>query len=249
MLEKITDDIVRIKVPFADIYTTVCIVNAPCGVVLFDTATTARDVDGYIAPAFEKLNLKPDYVFISHNHGDHSGGLPRVMELYPQAQVITENPQLQEQYGCHQLPEGVLQLIYIPGHTPDAIGLLDTRTGTLISGDCLQAYGIYGRGPWGSAIRHIGPHFQALEELGEMKLNTIITAHDYHPFASIVNKEQIPALLDTCREALEKVRQIVAAQPESDDLKLAEICNTRGLPRIDHRVIAGIRIAMETGVL
>lgn len=249
MLEYITEDIVRIKVPFADIYTTVCIVTAPCGVVLFDAATKAKDVDGYIVPVLEKLGLQPDYVFISHNHGDHSGGLPRVMEHYPQAQVITENPQLQEQYGCHQLPEGVLQLIYIPGHTPDAIGLLDTRTGTLISGDCLQAYGIYGQGPWGSAIRHIGPHFQALEELQEIKLNTIITAHDYHPFEAIVEKEQIPAFLNTCREALEKLRDIVAAQPESNDLELADICNARGLPRIDHRVIAGIRIAMETGIL
>lgn len=249
MLEKITSDIIRIKVPFADIYTTVFIVTAPGGVVLFDTASKASDVDTYIAPAFEKLNLKPELVFISHNHNDHSGGLQRVLELYPEARVVSDNPDLQEKYGCVELEDGVLQKVWIPGHTPDAMGLLDTRTGTLLSGDCLQAYGIYGRGPWGSAIRQIGPHFQALEELREMELNTVVTAHDYHPFEAIIAKDRIPAFLAACKEALEKVYQIVAAQKELPDEELVAICNSRGLPRIDYRVIAGIRIAMETGIM
>lgn len=249
MLEKITQDIIRIKVPFADIYTTVFIVTAPSGVVLFDTACKISDVDGYIAPAFEKLNLKPDFVFISHNHNDHSGGLQRVVELYPEARVVSDNPDLQEKYGCQKLEDPALQKISIPGHTPDAMGLLDTRTGTLLSGDCLQAYGIYGRGPWGSAIRQIGSHFEAVDQLQEKALNTIVTAHDYHPFEAIIEKQQIPAFLAACKEALVKVQQIVAAQPELPDEELVAICNSRGLPRIDHRVIAGIRIAMENGVM
>lgn len=249
MLEKITSDIIRIKVPFADIYTTVFIVTTPGRVVLFDTASKASDVDTYIAPAFEKLNLKPDLVFISHNHNDHSGGLQRVLELYPEARVVSDNLELREKYGCVKLVDRVLQKVWIPGHTPDAMGLLDTRTKTLLSGDCLQAYGIYGTGPWGSAIRQTDLHLIALRKLRKLELNTIVTAHDYHPFEAIIAKERIPAFLDSCREALEKVHEIVAAQPELPDEELVAICNSRGLPRIDRRVINGIRIAMETGIL
>lgn len=249
MLEIVTPDIYRLKVPFADIYTTVLIVTAPCGAVLFDTASNAGDVDGYIAPAFEKLGLKPDFVFISHNHSDHSGGLQRVLELYPRAKVISDNLNLREKYGCAEFEDDVLQKVWIPGHTPDAIGLLDTRTKTLLSADCLQAYGVYGRGPWGSAIHQIGPYFQAVEELQELELNAIVAAHDYHPFEAIVEKDRIPAFLDCCKEALEKLRDIVAAQPELNDLELTDICNSRGLPYIDYRVINGIRIAMETGIM
>lgn len=253
MLEQITTDIFRLKVPFADIYTTVFVAVTPAGTVLFDAAAKDSDVDTYIVPALKRLGVRPDYVFISHNHGDHSGGLERVMELYPAAKVVTSSKKLQHNYGKRVLcPEEkpflqVLQPVFIPGHTADAVGLLDTRTATLLSGDCLQAYGIFGAGPWGTAIRHIGPHLQAIEKLRTMEIQMLATAHDYHPFEAVVRGTEVSRFLDTCIEALGRIRNMVLTNPDLEDEQLACLCNDGSLPRIDHGVVAGMRIAIEAG--
>ena len=179
-----------------------------------------------------------------------------MLEQYPEAMVVSANSEIGKSCAPRVLcpRDGqrlfdVLQVVHIPGHTPDAIALLDTRTGTLLSGDCLQAYGIYGAGPWGSAIRSIGLHFEALDRLRKLELQQIVTAHDYHPFRAVVEKKDIGVFLDSCVRALLDVRDIMAANPTMDDEQLVQLCNSRGLPRIDHRVIAGLRKAMDDGIL
>ena len=244
-------DIQWLKIPFADIFTSVYIVTTPTATVVFDTATKESDVQDYIIPALG--DRKPDYIFISHNHNDHSGGVAAMLQAYPNAQVVSTNDALAEQYPVLRPEDGakllnVLQVVYIPGHTVDAIGLLDCRTGTLLSGDCMQAYGIYGRGPWGSAIRSIGAHFKALAKLEKMKIATIATAHCYHPYEAVIQKDAIERFYQTCKKALYDIYDIVAAAPELADEELVERCNSRGLPRIDHRVIAGVRKAIEENV-
>ena len=50
-------DILRIKIPYKDIYTSVFLIRTPQGDVIFDTAATDEDVENYILPAI-KLYLQ-----------------------------------------------------------------------------------------------------------------------------------------------------------------------------------------------
>lgn len=250
-LSCITPDIYRLKIPFSNIYTSVFIIRTPDGTVVFDTASKDADAQNYIIPALEQLGLVADQIFISHNHGDHSGGLEALARHYSEATVITSNCTLQQAYRGRTLcPEdgqllcGVLQVVCIPGHTPDAMALFDTRTGVLLSGDCLQAYGIFGAGPWGCAIRSVAVHFEAIEKLRGMAIQTLVTAHDYHPYRAVIEGREIGSFLDTCIQALLEIRDIILANPALDDQQLECLCNTRPLPRIDQRVIAGLRKAI-----
>ena len=98
---KITQHIERITVPYKDIYTTVLIIKTEEGVVLFDTATYEEDVTEAILPALERLKIEKDevkYIFISHNHGDHAGGLKWLAPILPDAVIVSNSPKLAEQY-------------------------------------------------------------------------------------------------------------------------------------------------------
>ena len=257
MVTLINKHIRRITMPYKDIYTSVFLLDTNDGTVLFDTASSDYDVNTYILPELQRRNLR--YIFISHNHRDHAGGLSRLLEIYPNACVVTQSVTLTKQLSDHPIlsPEdGTLlldtfQVVNIPGHTADSQALLDTRSGILLTGDCLQAYGIYGEGQWGACIRCIPEHMAALEKLRNMPITDMLMAHDYHPFGNeVYGTEEIHRCLDICATALLQVRDVLVQHPELQDQEIADLYNRdSGLPTVPAFVPAAIREAIVSGSL
>lgn len=256
---KITPNITRITVPYKDIYTTVCVIRTPEGSVLFDTASYDSDVPEYILPALDALGVQDlKYIVISHNHGDHSGGLNKLAIHFPDAKIVSLHTSIAEQYGNRVLSPkdgekllNVLSVITIPGHAADAIGLLDTRTGTLLSGDSLQIYGIYGSGKWGANVKLPVQHITALEKLHALKIKTILASHDYHPYGYFVQGEEaVAAYINGCKQALVDIKAFMCSHPNLDDaaLESAYVAET-GLPTVGSHVFAAIRAAADSGIL
>jgi len=248
MIQRIAKDIYRVEVPFLDIYTTIYVVMTDEGALLFDTATYPEDMDKYAFPAIEELGAELKCVFISHGHRDHAGGLTRVLEKYPGMPVAARSERLKELWDCVFAPEegkmllGVLKVVGIPGHAPDAMGLLDTRTGTLLTGDSLQVYGIYGSGNWGANISQPKAHLEALEKIRGMDVRMIAASHDYHPLGNTaVGKAEIDRYLDGCREALLNLRRMIEEMPELSGSEIAEKYNQLGLPTIGTHVVNAMR--------
>lgn len=255
---QITQDIFRLTIPYKDIYTTVCVVKTPEGAALFDTGSYDSDVDRYVFPFLEELDIKAQdlrYVVISHNHTDHAGGLARLMAYFPETHIVSRHPAIAEQYRNYTVlaPNdgdpllGVLRIITVPGHTTDAVALLDTRSKTLLTGDSLQLYGIYGSGKWGANIGLPTEHLAAVEKLRGMDIDTIVASHDYHPLGYFVQgKEAVLRYLDACPEALYKIRDYLCIHPEQDPEEAAEAYNTcSGLPTVGSHIFKAIRAAME----
>ena len=144
----------RLVLPFKDIFTTVFVVETEEGVLIFDTGTYPEDVTYRFLPFLEEKGIALSSVksiFISHSHGDHAGGLATLAPQVPNATIYTRSKKLTEEFPEQaRKPEdgdrilGVLQVVTITGHSRDSMGLLDTRTKTLLSGDSLQLYGIGG---------------------------------------------------------------------------------------------------------
>ena len=251
-IKTVTPDIFCIHVPYRDIFVAIYMIRTERGTVLFDAAGFHDDLDTYILPALQQLGLAPTHIFISHNHSDHSGGLARAAELFPDAVILSRSDKLQETYPnvCH-FEDGerlldVLQAVTIPGHTEDSAALLDLRTGTLVSGDCLQSFGIYGSGRWYGNIRFPAAHVAAIAKLRTLPLETVATAHDYHPCGVVsVGKEAIRERLDTCIEALIRLRDMADAHPEADDQQVADLCNDGVYPTVGAHVITALRKAAE----
>ena len=137
-------------------------------------------------------------------------------------------------------------MVTVPGHSRDSAALLDLRTATLISGDCLQLYGIFGSGAWGSNITLPLLHLQALEKLRAMPIGRIFTAHDYHPLGwRYDTPEAIRAALDACRDSLFRIRDLIAQHPDLSDEALALLAGDgSSYPRLHPRVVDPIRREM-----
>ena len=253
-LMSITPYIHRLVIPFLDIYTSVFIIQTEQGAVLFDTATYPEDVDQYIVPALNKLGISQatlKYVIISHNHRDHAGGLARFAELYPETQIVAGSDQCQERVPERQvqvLMDGDmlgkhLKVVSIPGHTEDCIAILDARTQTLLTGDSLQLYGIYGSGNWGANIRYILEHMAATEKIQEMDIQTIVASHDYHPYGYRADgKEAIAKYVDACSQALSDIQKFIQQHASKEDAELAASYNAAsGLPTVGAHVVRALR--------
>ena len=115
--EKEYEGVLRLKVPFERIYTSVFLIEADAP-ILVDCATTAEDVDGGILPALKARgytlsDLKA--IVLTHAHADHAGGLSRILELVPEIEVVRDVRWLCEGISTYPLA----------GHTADSIGVLD----------------------------------------------------------------------------------------------------------------------------
>ena len=232
---KETKHIFRLTVPYLDIFTTVYLVKTDDGALLFDAASYPSDFEEYIQPFLSELGMAKDdlkYLFISHNHRDHNGTIAEIAAAYPGVTLVARAPKISEKYPnipclCpDQTTEllGVLRCVPIPGHSLDSCALLDTRTNTLISGDCLQLYGIYGSGKWGANISLIEAHMNALARLESMEIDTVLTAHDYHPMGhKYVGKTEILRAIQNCRDPLFKMALLIKENPMFTN---AEIVNT-----------------------
>lgn len=250
----ITEHIIRIRVPFFDIFTTVFLVKTEKGNLLFDTATYDTDITEIIFPALEAIGISPDsltHIFISHPHGDHAGGIPAILATLPDVTVVAGSQAL-----CEQHPDMHLQVtkdgdtlldhlvtVALPGHTADAIALFDTRTKTLLSGDCLQLYGIYGSGGWGANITFPAKHLAALDRLALMDISAIHPAHNYHPEGdTYIGKEAIGRAISACREPLFLIRDMIKENPALTDEELTAKYNQKGLPTLGVRVVTAVRL-------
>lgn len=166
---------------------------------------------------------------------------PALREKYPDRNVIAPED------GTVILED--FQVVAIPGHTEDCAALLDLRTGSLATGDCLQGYGILGSGAWGAVIPWIQLHLQALKKLHTMDIRAIHAAHDYHPYGECVRGvEAVKAYLDGCLGSLIRVRDILKENWVLDDEGVAALCNDGKLPRVPARIIPLMREAIDGGV-
>ena len=257
----IRENILQVVIPYKDIDTTVYLLQSPQGLILFDTAAGDEDLQTYLFPVLEETGLSMQdlrYIFISHNHRDHARGVGIAMAAAPQAVVLSRCPNLKSQYGDRvRCPEDGLILlerfwvVTIPGHTADSAALLDTHTDTLITGDCLQLFGIYGSGLWGANITLPTEHLRAIEKVRALRLQSVLCAHDYHPYGrDIRGRELVDKALDACVEPLMRLRRLIMEHPELDD---ESVCTCYGqgehLPTVGPKVAAALRSALREGAI
>lgn len=262
-ITKINENIHRVTLPYKDIFTTVCTIRTPAGVVLFDAGSFDTDAGDYIVPFLEEMGVRKEelkYIFISHNHGDHSGGLKCLMPYYPEACIATRSPELKGRYEQDYkviVPEegdmllDMLQVVTIPGHTLDSMALLDGRTNTMVTGDCLQVYGIVGSQDWASNIRFPVEHLQALEKVRAIKAEQIITAHDYYPCGYRADgKAEVEQMIDNCIVPIHRLVKLIRENPQLDDGQIRELYNDApNTPTARLGVVTATREAIETGKL
>ena len=256
---QINENIYRTVIPYKNIFTTVYLIKTEKGAILFDAATTEYDVENYIAPMLAERGVEKDevkYVFISHAHGDHIGGLRPLLTRFPAATAVSFNPKVKEDYSDFKVmiaTEGdtlldTFKLIAIPGHSADSAAVYDLRTKTLVTGDCLQAYGLFGTDYWGANISLQTEHLAAIEKLRKIDIEDIYTAHDFMPYGfKACGKGAVSMFFDACEIPLMKVRKLIKDNPTLTDAEIRAIYNNADpgrFPSVGEWVVTKARASM-----
>lgn len=186
-----TEGIWRLCVPFFTVYTSVFLIDTPDGYALVDCATTDDDVDGYIIPAIKELGIllsEVKKIVITHDHSDHAGGLTRIKHHIPHVEVVRDVRALSGEVFTYPLT----------GHTKDFIGVFDSRTGTLISGDGLQGAGIK---QYRTMLADKAGYLETIERIrADERIKNVLFSHEYEPWYKngVRGREYVLEILSEC---------------------------------------------------
>ena len=186
-----TAEIWRLEVPFFTVYTSVFLIHAPVGYILVDCATTDEDVDGYIIPAIKKLGISLSdvkMIVITHDHSDHAGGLTRLLYHIPHLEVVREVRELCDSVYAYPLS----------GHTKGFIGVFDSRSDTLISGDGLQGAGIK---QYRTSLADKEGYFETIERIrADERIKNVLFSHEYEPWYKngVRGRDDVLKILSDC---------------------------------------------------
>ena len=211
-----TKEIFRLRVPFENLTTSVFLLETAKGPVLYDCATTSKDVEQVILPALAEIGVAPEELralVLSHAHADHSGGMTALLQHAPNLPVIAQNAQKYD--IAVQVPSdgemlfGSLRALHLPGHTADCLGLYDVMTGTLLTADALQLQGI---DRFGCSLAAPDEYVKTIEKIRRLAPHRILTAHAYVPYGERAEgAAEITRYLDECLEVLAQIKAFVAA--------------------------------------
>lgn len=196
---EVVPNIFRLEVPFFTVYTSVFLIDTSEGYILVDCATTDEDVDGYIIPALGKLGVELSCVkkiVITHDHSDHAGGLAQILKRMPHIEVVKDSVKLTD--GVCTYP--------LAGHTRDFIGVFDSRTGTLISGDGLQGAGIK---QYRTMLDDKRGYIETLEKIkSDKRIENILFSHAYEPWYKdfIFGREAVLECIEECKKYIGEIK-------------------------------------------
>ena len=217
MLHRITDHISLIKVKFHSIHTSVFLIKLDTGYALFDAGTTESDVNETIMPAISMAGIKPievRFLFISHTHSDHFGGAAALLSALPGARLVLFDTERAARDGFgDRLFTGdaseysPLSALELNGHSRDCIALYDARTGTLLTGDAVQLFGV---SRWGTGVSDVEGYFAAIDTLREMNVEMLVASHEYYPLGqTAIGRSAVSRYLDASRAAMRELIALV----------------------------------------
>ena len=187
------EGIYRLKVQYTTVYTSIFLIETELGDLLVDTASYDDDINNVLVPALAKMNKSLEGLYaivITHDHFDHSGGLKRIREIVPDVRVITELCDLTDNISTYPMA----------GHTEGAIGVFDSRTNTLLSGDGLQGAGV---DKYRCSAPFVEKYLETIERIkGDDRIEHILFSHAYEPWYKdrIDGREAVIAAVEKCKE-------------------------------------------------
>ena len=131
-----------------------------------------------------------------------------------------------------------LQLIHTPGHDDDCVCWLDIPTGTLITGDSLQANGTICQGV--GFYKNLPDYLYTLDKLCALQLKNILCGHDYEGIGYWLKGEtNVKKALDYCRERVSAYDDFIRSRKDEEPVQIAtELIHELGCGMPEHLFMA-----------
>lgn len=208
MFKKLQENIYKLDIPFYTVTTSSFAITSEENNILVDCGTTPNDVEEIIIPALNALGITPNYIFLTHSHDDHAGGLKTIIKNFPHIRLLSFNKALCDEFGGSLLKNGDeiiknICFLSLPGHSFDSGALLDKRSKSLITGDSLQLWGIK---QYGCGVSNPTEYLKLLERLKKLKIDNIFASHEYYPLGSTAQgSAEVKKYLDECESIYNKI--------------------------------------------
>ena len=248
--EPIADGIYLLKTPFSVVWSGVVLVRGAEN-ILIDAGADAETVDTRIVPALNALGMQPtdiDWLTVTHCHGDHIGGLPRLKEVtgarvaaYDRSVPKLADPKpysadVRAAFPADSpaVPSGLCS-VPADGSIPDGGTLGDLR---LIASpghddDCVCWYhaptqtlitgdSVQGNGTPTQGVafyRNLPDYIRTIRKLQPMAIEHLVCAHDYDGIGSVIHgRDNVRRALADCMAQVERYDAFVRAAGDGADI-------------------------------
>ena len=162
----------------------------------------------------------------------------RFPEFSPAPQTFLKSVRPDKTVKDGELIAGRLRLIATPGHDDDCVAFLDEKTGTLITGDSLQANGTVCQGI--AFYKSLKDYKATLKKISKLPLNAILCAHDYDGIGAFIGgKDAVRHALEICAKRIGVYSEFIALHKDLPTNKIAEeLIKKEGCGTPDHLFMA-----------
>lgn len=150
-----------------------------------------------IASTFQQMDISLSHVLLTHWHGDHTGGVPDLLRLYPE--LVNSIYKNEPEDGQEDIDDGqifrvegaTVRALHAPGHSEDHMCFILEEESAMFTGDNILGHGT-------SAVEDLGTFMDSLHRIKAEKCQIGYSAHG-------VTISDLPAKMD--KELGGKVRR------------------------------------------
>lgn len=129
-----------------------------------------------VASTLESMNIRLSHVLLTHWHGDHTGGVPDLLRLYPHLDdsIYKNEPDKGQQNitdgQIFQVDGATVRSLHVPGHSEDHMCFILEEEQAMFTGDNVLGHGT-------SAVEDLGIFMSSLQVMLAQKCTIGYSAH------------------------------------------------------------------------
>ncbi|KAL6702819.1 hypothetical protein ACN47E_000905 [Coniothyrium glycines] len=181
-VEQVTERVLRVRGQnpgkFTFQGTNTFVVGTGSSRILIDTSGGEPEYIDLLVSTLESRKIQLKYVLLTHWHGDHSGGVPDLLRVYPhlEDQIYKNDPELGQQdiYDGQQFcVEGAtIAAVHAPGHSEDHMCFILKEENSMFTGDNVLGTGT-------SAVEDLGIFMSSLQKMKDKSCRAGHPAHGH----------------------------------------------------------------------
>ncbi|KAL4980817.1 Metallo-hydrolase/oxidoreductase [Aspergillus desertorum] len=144
--------------------------------ILIDTGEGKSIWLNRITTLLKERNLTIAYILLTHWHGDHTGGIPFLLQHHPELQALVyknqpdrgQNPIIEAQR--FEVEGASIQAVFTPGHAIDHMCFLLEEENALFTGDNVLGHGF-------SVVQDLAEYMNSLGKMKELRCGVGYPGH------------------------------------------------------------------------